>query len=324
MCDSTKFDKPFPESGELKYPFTDDCFFKLLMQRNSEALHSLICGVLRLDPSSVTEMILENPILIGEAETEKDYILDLKVKLGSETIINIEMQVCNYHDWPERSMQYLCRCFDMLNKGEDYNQTKTAVHIGLLDFSLFTDNNKLFSSFRMMDVETHRVYTEKFQLYTICLPLYEQAAEADKAYKIDDWARFFKAKTWEEIKELSETNEVLYRTAITAAEICTDSKAREIIERREDQLRRERTNALQAQQLIEERELKKKALQEKEKALQEKEKALQEKEKALQEKEEALSQKEEEHKKRIRAEAKLVELRKQLDIYEKAHGGKMQ
>ena len=95
MCESTNFDKDFPKSGKLDFPFTNDGFVKFLMQRNPAALRSLICGVLRIDPSDVREMVLENPILIGKGNTEKEFILDLKVRLNNDTVINIEMQVNN-------------------------------------------------------------------------------------------------------------------------------------------------------------------------------------------------------------------------------------
>ena len=39
------------------------------------------------------------------------------------------------------------------------------------------------------------------------------ATEEDKAYKIDYWARLFKAETWEEIKMLTGNNEFLQEAA---------------------------------------------------------------------------------------------------------------
>ena len=111
---------------------------------------------------------------------------------------------------------------------------------------------------------------------------------------------------------MSENNAVLYSAAVTAAELCADLKAREIIERREDQIRRERTNALQAQMLIEERKQKEKALREKEDALHQKEEERRQKEEERRQKEEERRQKEEERKKRIEAEKELAVLRKQL------------
>ncbi|MBQ9136565.1 MAG: PD-(D/E)XK nuclease family transposase, partial [Lachnospiraceae bacterium] len=67
-------------------------------------------------------------------------MLDVKVLLNNDTIINLEMQVVNEHDWPERSLSYLCRSFDNLNQGEPYRNVKSVVQIGLLDFTLFPEN----------------------------------------------------------------------------------------------------------------------------------------------------------------------------------------
>lgn len=37
-------------------------------------------------------------------------------------IINLEMQVINEYNWPERSLTHLCRALDSLNPGEDYQK----------------------------------------------------------------------------------------------------------------------------------------------------------------------------------------------------------
>lgn len=51
-------------------------------------------------------------------------ILDAKVLLNNKSVINLEMQVVNYDNWPERSLAYLCRSFDELYRGQDYQEAK--------------------------------------------------------------------------------------------------------------------------------------------------------------------------------------------------------
>jgi len=65
----------------------------------------------------------------------KIFVLDLNVLLNNRVLINLEMQVIYYENWPERSLTYLCRSFDQLSRGEDDAQTKPAIHIGFLDFT---------------------------------------------------------------------------------------------------------------------------------------------------------------------------------------------
>ncbi|MBQ7934023.1 MAG: PD-(D/E)XK nuclease family transposase, partial [Lachnospiraceae bacterium] len=50
----------------------------------------------------------------------KDFILDIKVEINHCMIMNLEMQVVNRHDWSDRSLSYLCRSYDQLNRGQEY------------------------------------------------------------------------------------------------------------------------------------------------------------------------------------------------------------
>ena len=56
-------------------------------------------------------------ITLSDDVNSKEMILDIKAILNDNYITNLEMQVINNHDWSERSLTYLCRCFDNLQKG---------------------------------------------------------------------------------------------------------------------------------------------------------------------------------------------------------------
>ena len=81
--------------------------------------------------------------------------------------MNLEMQVKNELNWPERSLTYLCRSFDQLQSGEDYWEAKPAVHIGFLCFAPFPENPEFFSAYRMMNIKTHHIYSDKLTLYVV-------------------------------------------------------------------------------------------------------------------------------------------------------------
>lgn len=46
----------------------------------------------------------------------KTFILDIFIQLNNNQRINLEMQVKNEKNWPDRSLSYLCRAFDNLVK----------------------------------------------------------------------------------------------------------------------------------------------------------------------------------------------------------------
>ena len=151
------------------------------------------------------------------------------------------MQVENKHNWPDRSLAYLCRSFDQLYRGQEYEEALPVIHIGFLDYTLFPDVPEFYATNILMNVKHHRIYNDKFRLSVVDLTQIELATEEDKAYDIDYWARLFKAKTWEDIKMLAEKNEYLQE----AAQSVYMANAEEIIRQkclaREEAERHERT-----------------------------------------------------------------------------------
>lgn len=120
--------------------------------------------------------------------------------INNDNIANFEMQVLNKGNWPERSLSYLCRSFDNLNKGMDYGNVKSAVHIGFIDFDLFKDEPEFCGTYMMSNIKTHRIYSSKISLKVVELNHIELATDEDKRFRIDQWARLFKSTTWEELK----------------------------------------------------------------------------------------------------------------------------
>ena len=79
----------------------------------------------------------------------------------------------------------------------------------------------------------------------------ELATEEDKEFNIDYWARFFKAKTWEEIKMLAEKYPIIADAAVSIHEMTAEEKIRAICETRADYDRIERTWKLEIAELQE-------------------------------------------------------------------------
>ena len=160
-------------TGKLPYSLTNDYMFKALLQKNGNVLKHLICSMLHLRPEEVQSVKVKNPIVLGEALADdfdsKIFVLDLNVLLNNRALINLEMQVINYENWPERSLTYLCRNFDQLSRGEDYAQVKPAIHIGFLDFTLVPEHPEFYATYKMMNEKNHHVLTDKFVLSVVDL-----------------------------------------------------------------------------------------------------------------------------------------------------------
>lgn len=227
--------------GELRYKFTNDYLFRATFQRNKTALLGLVCSLLGLKPEEVLSVDILNPIELGRSINDKDFFLDIRVLLNNNTYVNIEMQIMNFHNFPERSLGYLCRSFDHLNKGQDYQDTKSVVQVCFLDFTLFPDTPEFNASYSLMNQKNYRIYSDKMHLIVIDLTQIDLSTEEDKLRGIDYWAKLFKATTWEEIRMLTENNTFLREAAATAYQLSAEEKIRLQCEAREDYYKLQRS-----------------------------------------------------------------------------------
>lgn len=213
-------------AGKVRYRLTNDYLFRAVMQRNKKVLIGLLSALLYLKPEDIESIEITNPIILGEEIDEKTFILDIKIILNQNVIINIEMQVADYHDWVERSLVYLCRAFDQPVKGGAYLDIKETVHISILAFTLFPDYPEFYAQYQMLNVKNHHVYSDKFRLYVLDLTQTELATTEDCQYSLYQWAKLFKAQTWEEIKMLAKENEYIEEAAVTMFDVTAEENIR--------------------------------------------------------------------------------------------------
>ena len=228
-------------TGVIAYNMTNDYMFRYILQKNEKVLRGLISSLLHLDPNSIKKLSIQNPVNLAEDISSKDFVMDIKVLINDNSLINLEMQVNNEHNWKERSLSYLCRTFDHLYRGQDYEEALPVYHIGFLDFSLFPNYPEFYATYQLLNIKNHNLYSSKFSLSVVDLNQIKLATEEDKVYGIDYWAHLFKSKTWEELKMLAKDNEYLDAAANSLYEANADWMVRERCIARKLAERRERT-----------------------------------------------------------------------------------
>lgn len=199
--------------GEIPFNMTNDYMFRAVLQESNQALRGLICSLLHLAESEVTSVEITNPIILGETVDAKEFRLDIHLLLNDNTLINLEMQITNHLNWPSRSIMYLCRSYDQLNRGQEYRDARPAIHIGFLDYTLFPKHPEFYAGYKLINMKNYQVYSDNLTLYVTDLSRIDLATEEDKQYHIDSWARLFKATTWEELKMTASKNDALYAAA---------------------------------------------------------------------------------------------------------------
>ena len=226
-------------TGKLPFRMTSDILFKVLMQSSKNVLKGIVCSYLDLVPETIKSIDISNPISLKEDVAAKEMILDIKAILNDKTIINLEMQVVNYQDWPERSLSYLCRCFDNLGPGHGYLHVKGAIHIGFLDYTLFPDYPEFYAIYRMINERTGQLYSSKFRISVVDLTKRNLATKEDIAHHRDLWAAFFKATEWGEVMALAKKDENISEAVVTLKKLSDDEIFKMRYQAREDMLRQE-------------------------------------------------------------------------------------
>ena len=177
-------------TGEINIKLVNDYLFRALLQKNNHVLKGLIASLLHMKMEDIQSVIIKNEIILGKHIPDKAFILDIRVLMNDNSIINLEMQVVDQCNWVERSMSYLCRCFDNLSKGDDYINAKPVVQIGLLDYTLFTDAPEFYASYYLMNEKSHKIYSDKLRISVVDLTHIDLATDEDKLFGIDHWAIF--------------------------------------------------------------------------------------------------------------------------------------
>lgn len=220
--------------GTIRFTPKNDYMFKAVCQTNTYALEGLLAALLCIRQEEIAELKILNPIQLGSSVDEKDCVLDVRVKLNNDHIINIEMQVLFQKDWIDRSLVYLCRSVStQLKRGEPYSKLMNTIHIGILDFNLFKDNRKFHSRYQLTDPETGHIYTGKFALTVVNLRQIHHATKDDIASGLRDWARLFQATTWEEMMMIAKNNESMRSFTFSLKELSEDEKIQMQCEARE-------------------------------------------------------------------------------------------
>ena len=217
-------------TGEVEFRLTNDCMFHVVFQKNPKALLGLCASLLHMHPEEIRSVEVLNPFEFKTMPTDKTFILDLKIMLNDNSILNFEVQVVDEADWPERSLTYACRTFDHLKKGESYLDVKPVRHIGFLDYDLKGLTPEFYATYQLLNIRNHERYTGKFTLSVVNLDQIELATEEDRKYGIDYWARLFKATTWEAIKKMAQENEYISSAAETMFESSQDASMRYYLE----------------------------------------------------------------------------------------------
>ena len=215
-------------------PKVDFCFKELMEE--PEVRRGFISAVLGIRPAEIIQTTLLPTHLRKESQEEKLGILDVRVLLNGDIQINMEMQVAPFELWAERSLFYLGKMYiDQIKEGEDYDVLKKCIHIGILDFVMFQEDEEFYSRFHIWEDQRHRKYTDKLEVHILELPKLDRYRYPQT--ELLKWARFINAERKEELEMIAKTDKFLGKAYEALTNLSADEKKRLEYEAREKAIR---------------------------------------------------------------------------------------
>ena len=207
----------------IMLPTVDFCFKELM--HNENVRKGIIAAILNVDPKEVEDTILMPTILRKESEDDKYGILDVKVKMKSGVLIDLEMQVVYYDCWEKRTIYYLSKMYtEQIKAGEDYDKLQKCIQVSILDHVLIQEDDKYYRCISFCDTETGERYSDMMEMHILELPKLppEQKDETD----LMQWMRFLGGKNREDLKRMAEKNSNLQEAYDELDRLSADERKR--------------------------------------------------------------------------------------------------
>ena len=123
----------------------------------------------------------------------------------------------------------------ILRKGESYEKLQKCIHVSILDFIHFPDDDECYRTIHFRDDKTGKVYTDKMEIQI--LELKKLPKEVRTGEDVILWMKFFSGKSREEFERVAKANEYLNEAYNTLKTMSADEKKRLEYEARDKALR---------------------------------------------------------------------------------------
>lgn len=215
-------------------PTVDVCFAGLM--ENPIVRKGFCAAILRINPGIIGDTELLPTHLRRDYADDKLGILDVLVRLADDTRINLEMQIKYFEFWDERALFYLCKTFfEQLRYGEPYEKLHRCIHVSILDFIRFPEDDRCYRRIFLRDSKDGRIYTDKLELQILELKKLPKKIHSEE--EIVNWMNFLNANNRREFEDMAEKNEYLSEAYEALKKLSSDEKRRIEYEARDKALK---------------------------------------------------------------------------------------
>ena len=186
---------------KLKYTFKSDVLFKMLFVRYPDLLKRLVAVLLGIPLESIKKFQTINTEMPPEEIGKKFCRLDINMTVDGKRV-NIEIQIEDEGNYPERSMFHWAKIFtSSLPAGDDYSLLPKTIVISILGFEQFACK-EAHSEFAPMEINRHEILSDKQRYHFFELPKLPDIDSIDTGSEKDLWLALFNSDTEEELEKL--------------------------------------------------------------------------------------------------------------------------
>ena len=218
----------------IMLPTVGICFKGLM--NNPKVRKGFIAALLNIDPKTIRETTLLPTILRQDSPDDKLGILDVRVSLEDGRQIDMEMQVAYFEYWDARILFYLSKIFTgQLKKGDPYENLKKCIHVSILDFIHFSDDEDCYRTISFCDEKTGKKYTDLMEIQI--LELKKLPDDLTNSSDIINWMRFLGGKSRKEFEDMAKTDEYIEEAYRELERLSADEQTKLEYEARERAIR---------------------------------------------------------------------------------------
>ena len=193
-----------------------------MMVRNPNLLRQMLQAVLGV---VIVELEIKNPEIPGDLSPDKQIALDVRARDQEGRWFDVEMQTYGDPALAERLLFNWARLYSsQLGQGERYSELKPTYTIVWCLPVLFPQLEKLHSVFEARDTISGELFSEHLQIHL--LQLAKLGCALDTNSEVTRWARFFVARTQQELQALAAESATMEEAKNTLDELSNDRHAR--------------------------------------------------------------------------------------------------
>jgi predicted transposase/invertase (TIGR01784 family) len=181
----------------------NDLIFKLIFgdERNLEILADFLQAALDLPKYDYESVVILDPHELPEILGGKLSILDVKLRLKSGKVLDIEIQLFVTKSLTDRVVYYASKMVgEQLVSGSNYEQLRKVISILITNESLNLNQTEYHNVYWICNPKTGVRFSDLMEYHTLELP---KLPQADDGTPLWEWMKFLNAKSREDLEMIA-------------------------------------------------------------------------------------------------------------------------